>query len=387
MNGLHVDVPLHVLWPSSRRKAATGRGGHALPVAGLLACLLAVLSGLTASRVLAQGPGGPPVERILQFMDRNRNNQLDPEELQRMPPPLRDAFARFGLNGSRPVGLQELQQVLPRVWEEMRREREERERRFRDGDGGRAFDRDERRYYRDDRRFEDRRSGDRGDPRSARQPQRPRFEPRKREPITAILPAEWQPLDRNGDNQIALYEMPRERWSAFRQVDLNNDGFATPAEILYLQAKQKSAEANGGTRSDAAPSSAARTTPASFGGPSRPVAAGATAALPGSSVPPGGRFARPGAGAGPGARAGRFGGGAFGRRDRGGPQSGSGPSEQYARYVFQVLDRNRDGSIDAEEWQRSQRTRQAFERGGVNVSFPMNFDTFWQQYQKVGSGR
>ncbi|RMG38601.1 MAG: hypothetical protein D6725_06855 [Planctomycetota bacterium] len=344
-------------------------------VGRLVAAVLAVGAVVWTYPVGAQAPGGPPPERIMQFLDRNRNNQLDPEELQRMPPPLRDAFGRFGLNGSRPISLAELQRVLPRVWEEMRRQREEREREYRRDGRDRDDDRDDgRREYDRDGRGSDRSSGRRSAP-----PQRPRFQPRKREPVTYALPEQWQPLDKNGDNQLGLYEMPRDRWSEFRKLDLNGDGFATPAEIIYVQ-KKESAQAAAATNTGSGTGSAvSRTTPTTAGSQSP----GRTPS--GDVVRTRGPFGRPGDGppGGGSRRFGRRGGGGFGRRDGG----AGGPSEQYARYVFQVLDRNRDGALDAEEWQRSQRTRQSFERAGVTVSFPMNFDVFWQRYQQVGGTR
>ena len=51
-----------------------------------------------------------------------------------------------------------------------------------------------------------------------------------------------------------------------------------------------------------------------------------------------------------------------------------------AKYVFGRLDANRDGTLSEEEWRKSETTRQAFEKAGAKLSFPIDADKFagWQ---------
>ena len=58
--------------------------------------------------------------------------------------------------------------------------------------------------------------------------------------ITLDLPSEFVELDTDQDNQIGLYEWPREKRAEFKKLDVNQDGFVTPREIQFLkQSEQK----------------------------------------------------------------------------------------------------------------------------------------------------
>ena len=78
----------------------------------------------------------------------------------------------------------------------------------------------------------------------------------------------------------------------------------------------------------------------------------------------------------------------------GSPRPGSDnqdPTEREARDNFSRLDANRDGAIAENEWAKSQRTRAMFEQAGINLSLPVDADSFTVSYRKArevsGGGR
>lgn len=59
------------------------------------------------------------------------------------------------------------------------------------------------------------------------------------------------------------------------------------------------------------------------------------------------------------------------------------PEAARAKYTFRLLDRDRDGSVTPEEWQRSRRLRPKFEEAGVDLSKPMTVEQFVPTYLKI----
>lgn len=57
--------------------------------------------------------------------------------------------------------------------------------------------------------------------------------------------------------------------------------------------------------------------------------------------------------------------------------------DKEARDTFSRMDADRDGGIGEEEWGRSQRVRPMFEQAGVNVSLPMDEQSFLSNYRRV----
>lgn len=349
-----------------------------------------VLGGLCAflcASAEAQFPGGgpPSPDRFFGFLDRNQDGRIDSSEAQNMPGSFRDALAQARLDLSRGISRDDFARVMPQIFESMRRSREESGSR---GDFGRSDrGRDDRDSSRDDR---DRDRGDssrREDSRSSSSSPAPpsssssstsrssrptqltftgrgygtpaggRTKPR----ITVSLPSSWQPLDLNGDGQIGLYEWDRSRFAEFLQYDLNSDGLLTASEIAATKASPPSgfvpqqvpgaAPATGTPAPSAQPSSAVSVPPSAVSNTAKPAA-------PAASVPSGKPLSPVAVN----------------------PESSEG---RYARYVFQRLDRNRDGSLTSDEWEQSQSIRQGFEKFSTPLTLPADFDRFAGLYVAV----
>ena len=204
-------------------------------------------------------------------------------------------------------------------------------RRREDGGAGGGFGRASGSRFGGDSRF----GRDRG---SSRSSSSRRSKPKQRPRVTVDLPEKFKDRDKNDDGQIGLYEWERSAIAAFQALDRNGDGFLTPRELVSAE--------NAGVATVATSSS-------------RP------AATSGSST---------------------SGGGSSRSSERStastGSTSSSGDSRtvRFARYVFRSLDKDKDGRLTSDEWQQSQQTRQSFERQGVKLSFPVDFEGFVAVY-------
>ena len=182
--------------------------------------------------------------------------------------------------------------------------------------------------------------------------------------MTYDLPSNYRPLDLNHDGQIGLFEWDRTRYADFITLDRNGDGLLTAKEVL-------------GTK--IAPPKPRVTETAAASDP----AAGATASTPAS----------------PSASSSGRGDSRFGRGPGGPPGSSAAPKSgssktvsapekvdadsqegRMAKFNFGRLDLDKDGSLTAEEWSKSQSIRASFEKAGVKLTFPLDADQFagWQ---------
>ena len=297
-------------------------------------CLCVVLSG----QAMAQ----PSPERFFGYLDRNQDGRIDGDEIQRMPGPLRDGMRNAGIDLSRGISQDEFTRQMPRMMEEMRRRRDEGGGfggRSSGGEGGGGDGRGPSDYRRPDDRRRDSGPGSRG----RQAPPKPtRWKAKPRERVTFDLSESWRASDFNGDGQIGLYEWDRAKLSEFLKLDTNHDGLLTPREISFA------------TDAKPAPTSAAVAT--SVRGPTgvapRPVQAN-TSPSPASAVGPG-------------------------VEEKVSPVEFDRKSTEgrWASFVFRTLDKNRDGSLAEDEWKASKGTRKNFEKHGVQVSFPTDFETF-----------
>lgn len=162
--------------------------------------------------------------------------------------------------------------------------------------------------------------------------------PRVRWPKPIPLPDLYRSKDSDKDGQIGMYEWPRSDYAAFRRLDLNHDGFLTPEELT--RGTQQSA-----SRSRSAPPETTATPPAIVASTTAVSAAGLPGSAASSATPP--------------------------------APTGS---RSEAERIFEVTDKDKDGKITAEEWNRSYLAKPKFEKAGIGVTFPLPRDEFIRLY-------
>jgi len=302
-------------------------------------------------------------DRMFGYMDRNRDGVIDRSEAERMPGPFRDALRAMRIDTSRGIDKATLERAWPRMQEEMRAARD----REASGGGRSGYSRDGRSSYysrgsSDGRSSYYSRSGSsygRYDPRSSSSSSRPDSRqqekskpktkrPPKRKPqprITVDLPTKFSEVDTNKDGQIGLYEWDRAKYKEFFEMDKNHDGFLTPRELTTTTVAAAPAPRTRSTRRE---SSTTSRSPASSSG-STPKPASGSITL-----------------------------------EKFDPDSSDG---RRASYVFRSLDRDKDGSLTEEEWQRSQSTRRDFERANVKPPLPAKLEQFAGLYLAVRKAR
>jgi len=203
---------------------------------------------------------------------------------------------------------------------------------------------------RDDRRDDDRRNDDRRD--ESRRPEKPKFKrPPKRAArprVTIDLPTKFSEVDKNRDGQIGLYEWDRAKYLEFFQLDTNGDGLITPRELA----------AKSGT--SPAPSRSSRSSSSRSSGSSNRDSGRSESK---DEAKDEAKTIKP---------------------VEFDPDSSDG---RRASYVFNSLDRNKDGSLTEDEWKRSQSTRRDFERKKVTPPLPASLEKFAAIYIAVRRAR
>ncbi|MBI5758941.1 MAG: hypothetical protein HZA46_10530 [Planctomycetales bacterium] len=69
------------------------------------------------------------------------------------------------------------------------------------------------------------------------------------------------------------------------------------------------------------------------------------------------------------------------------PAPATASTEERARGSFSQLDRDNDGKLTADEWNRSRNVRAAFDRAKITIEFPVNVETFVKQYLQAYPSR
>lgn len=331
--------------------------------------LMKRLAVLTAILVLAQAGAtfaqGPSPDRFFGFMDRNKDGRIDGDEMERMPSSVKDAMKNMRVDTRRGISQQQFADIFPKLMEQMRAARER-------GDsyggapsrGSSGSDRGGSSYSRggydrgsSDRGSYDRGSSDRGSydrgsssrsgsdrSRSSSSDRYGRSSSRtpakkEKQRITVPLPSSYTEIDKNKDGQISLFEWDRAKFNEFFSKDSNGDGILTPRELSTPAATTTTTASSRttSTRSSTSYSPAARSAVIKA-----PASASSSSSGPVQAVE-------------------------FDEKSSEG---------RWAKYVFTSLDRNKDGSLTAEEWNRSQRTRRSFEKHGVSPSFPTDQKKF-----------
>lgn len=277
--------------------------------------------------------------RFLRFIDRNGDGSIDPEEMERMPPPFRERLTSAGIPLDRTHSIQGLSELL---------ESERPQENSTPGESGEKKS-EETPGAQPAQPSGTTPGGPPGSPTEARHDDRGR--PAGHSSPLRRLPESHGRYDVNRDNQIGLYEWPRDKRAEFLLLDRNRDGFLTPSE---LQPNSLAAASRGvptaatPTASGAAPPvTNGPTTPATNAPPSTP---GTT---PTASTPQ--------------------------------PPAKPSPLDEEGKRSFQQLDANKDGQLTADEWRVSRRLRPQFEKIGANLSQPMSQEQFLGYYRQARS--
>lgn len=342
--------------------------------------LLCLLFGLSVSeKLIAQVPDGPPPTenerspfddggrrgrgrrnfdpaQMIRGMDQDNNGVITSQEVERVPGFIRDRWTQQGLDFNRGVSVDELTQSAQRGMEEMRRNRDDREGRSR-GD----FERSDRREFDTQPNTEQgvppSTSSTFGGPNSSPTPTGQSLTAsgstgantpanrNGRARISPLIPDVYKAIDLDSDGQVALSEWKKSKQgplSLFKQNDRNQDGYLTPKELALATLTP---------------------VPTTVPAPLVNQPAGSTASPPSTSAPttvssPSVTPAAVTITAETAAKAGR---------------------------AFELLDKDKNGSVVGPEWDASSRLRPLFEKAGYNLTEPMSKDQFTQAYAQAGA--
>ena len=329
-------------------------------------CWLCLTFGLfTLGSLQAQGPeGGPPggedrgggrrdrggrggfdPAQFIASLDKDGNGVITASEIEQVPGPFRDQWQQSGMDFNKGVRIDEMTQNIQRRMEERRQGGGE----DRGRDRGRDFERSDRPEIpappqgmgQGDGRSDNRgNSSPGGGPAPGVPPNAPgnsSSSKKGRTRISPLLPDAYKDLDTDFDGQIALYEWrkgKRGTISQFVQNDFDGDGFLIAKELAKAVATTP-AVSGAATTSTSVTVSAPPKTPTAPAAPVEVTAAAAAKAL-----------------------------GAFG-----------------------LLDGDKNGIVVGPEWDKSARLKPMFEKGGVDLSQPLNQDAFTQAYVRVGADK
>lgn len=172
-----------------------------------------------------------------------------------------------------------------------------------------------------------------GDSGNSRVASREGYTPAERPRVTIDLPDTFRALDLDGDGQIGFYEWrtwDRSRIDEFFFLDTNGDGFLTPKELMAA----------------GLPDSGGRPSDTGFGRPSSDF--------------------RPSADTN--------------RSSDSNDEYDDTPEVRQGRRFFEMLDTNRDGRVNPDEWSASRRLKPLFEEAGARLDRDMSEQEFLDIY-------
>lgn len=279
------------------------------------------------------GFGGPPDPgRFFDRFDENGDGTLDDDEIENAPGFLRERLAEAAQEGP----------LTKRRFTEMQANMGFGGGRGGRGGRGRGGPPGESRDQNGDGEDRDNGKENGGDKNGAK-----KKEPRQVQKMVAVLPENYRSYDTDLDNQVALYEWERARYGEFFKLDRNGDGFLTARELL------------------APPPRPAGTTLMSRGprGTGGPGAGGQPTAPAAPPAPTPAQLASQG------------------------PPPDENPNDEplvrEGKYIFRLMDNNKNSLIDEDEWARSAKVRPLFAKAGLPAELPMNRDVFVELYQRA----
>ena len=261
--------------------------------------------------------------RIAGYFDRNKDGFVDSGEMARMPSSWKERFSAGGIDPSKGLSVADFGR---KTGEAIRQRMEQRERDQERGERG------------------DRRVYERQDSGSKSSSGKTVFKQSERQKFIKGLPEEYKEGDTDQDGQIALFEWAawkRSDMFAFFELDGNQDGFLTAKEL-------------DGDKSEADRGIVMKRDRLSVSGSSR--------------------NSRVRSASSPNARS--------GSSSRSPEQTAKDKSR--ATTYFGALDRDNDGTLSTEEWDRSRRVKGMFEKAGIPIK-PMSESEFASNYMKAAA--
>lgn len=285
---------------------------------------------------------GPSPDQIFDYMDKNKNGRMDPDEIENSRGPFKEMLQKAGVDYRKGIDKKSFGATFEKIRQQREAEGGGRDRggddRNRDDDRRREEYEKRKQEYEKRRREEEERKK-RESSKSSSKKSAPVIKPKPR--VTVDMPTTFTEGDRDTDGQIGFYEWKkwkRDSISDFLKYDHNHDGFLTPRELAAGPNEAVVVV----SPTTPAPTDAAK--PASIVKTSAPTAKPAPiqASVDLNSV-----------------------------------------AARRAESMFRLLDKDRDDLLSGDEWNRSRTIKPLFEKGGIDLAKPMSKSDFLTNYVRL----